>query len=1586
MGTGRVKYFNPKKGYGFIQGDDGVEYFVHKSDLDGGSGSLREMQRVQFEASRNVRGPQAKRVRAVGSRVLPRTELRVSARPTAAAPVLTFRPLAALTGSIQGTPRPSSPGAAPPQPSLGDRLSVFMGLSESQPSFALGNDLVRAQAFREATKELFLVVEGRTSRSKSPVMVDEIVRVLRERKIASSSEVENATKSLVSFLEPFFRLVEPNARPTTHAAVLDAIRQQVRTAIATVPQETGTRGSAVPPNAQQNAESAPIEQPEVHDSRIAAETPVSEPQDLAHGPGSLLDRVVDLRRSLGKAALQTVLQLFERLRNDAERFDERPLEFTASASLAHTISELEVVDEGRKRIQALLASSEDAAGLHRSSLQQAASALADCPLDRIPGALLERLATPAEAPRVAKICAGATLTADQLPAWVLIRWFDERKTTLERLDALNEVHHADVVEVVDWLEALPPDSRRLLPKCAPPPEEVPLVEYLKRELAGLLEREAEAGTRKARLAAIQPFLATEVYARFVEDRGPESEATLTRAEALVRRLEALQLLVSEPIHAVLVSAFRTWPQSEKFPQQLEEIENAAAVAGPELAREQGNVETLLRLAARLRQAETPTTARHVPTSHAGPVQKVTIVHPLSKKHGASTSAYAATSHWVQQAQQPFGLVRVPARLRFEPAMERDAEWHVDLSSDLLSSIPADWRRHVLTTFALQVRAGATYKDFAIELPISRAVADRIAAENKVFSVSVTASRGPNKATTNLSWQGLDRDPPTFQSPFPQTVSKREMESQPLGVEREFPRLAELVAQGRKSFRVHGPRRMGKTTLVKALIEHMKTVRSVELLPIVVASEHRNPAGLWDDVGRLLSQRFNRPVPQSRALVPSGDAFDAVREEAAAQGISAIYVLIDEAQALFSSSGEPHRLGEAIKARLESSWGSVQEKKATLLLGLVGQAHLPDLMGSNLVGAIGDAFTTDSIRADDLLPLLRAASKVGLQTSAEARDVLARQAGNLWILDRLLARVTGTCLEQGRSWFVDEDVEAAVVRLVAADREGTDTSLWSYVRDVLNESDDKNLWSPSETYAVAMAWAYVRAIDPKAATAPRQKRIEDLHLFIQGWSPDFEIRRQRVDEAFALLRKQRVLRHDDTFELPILERLLAARADSSDPFADDTERESLTRLGLSRVQTPAVEGAESSGGQADVYRGTYESRAVAVRKVRLENTKAEQRFLREVALLEKLKEAPGEAAISAARHVPRLVATGVDPAAHQVGLVIYEWVDGNPLSGAELKVDGALVVLLGLAKALNLLDHLGIVHRDIRPANILIRKGRSEPVLIDFGLSVAIDEISKSTSLGGVLEFIPGEVKERGSTAWTSKGDVFSAGRAIEQSLSTIAKSDRDLIQLLGEMTSVDPSIRPTPEQIIARTDHLLEDRKIQQRADEIASEFRSALAGLPTWTREAIGGAEGDFVASQNGIASPSIRLVQCAEFMENLVAAKVQRDMPETARLLRSREFSTFLRGLPEIVPLPPALRPFSTPETRATGLLRNASAHPGELGRKLDEAYRCLPRQGSAGSGERDRIRRLAEAVRVVANAVAALFSKPEIGKLVRRWVSDE
>ena len=58
---GTVKWYNLKKGYGFIKADDGEDCFVHFSALDGAM--LRENDRVSFEVVDTERGKQAQKVK-----------------------------------------------------------------------------------------------------------------------------------------------------------------------------------------------------------------------------------------------------------------------------------------------------------------------------------------------------------------------------------------------------------------------------------------------------------------------------------------------------------------------------------------------------------------------------------------------------------------------------------------------------------------------------------------------------------------------------------------------------------------------------------------------------------------------------------------------------------------------------------------------------------------------------------------------------------------------------------------------------------------------------------------------------------------------------------------------------------------------------------------------------------------------------------------------------------------------------------------------------------------------------------------------------------------------------------------------------------------------------------------------------------------------------------------------------------------------------------------------------------------------------------------------------------------------------------
>ncbi len=59
---GKIKWYNSRKGYGFIIGEDGKDVFVHQSDIPTGV-NLNEEDSVEYEIEDSDRGPKAKNIK-----------------------------------------------------------------------------------------------------------------------------------------------------------------------------------------------------------------------------------------------------------------------------------------------------------------------------------------------------------------------------------------------------------------------------------------------------------------------------------------------------------------------------------------------------------------------------------------------------------------------------------------------------------------------------------------------------------------------------------------------------------------------------------------------------------------------------------------------------------------------------------------------------------------------------------------------------------------------------------------------------------------------------------------------------------------------------------------------------------------------------------------------------------------------------------------------------------------------------------------------------------------------------------------------------------------------------------------------------------------------------------------------------------------------------------------------------------------------------------------------------------------------------------------------------------------------------------
>ena len=83
MPSGKVKWFDPAKGFGFLSQEDGPDVYVHSDALPEGVTTLKNGARVEFGIAQGRRGDQALQVRVVDA---PRRSRATSATPSARSP------------------------------------------------------------------------------------------------------------------------------------------------------------------------------------------------------------------------------------------------------------------------------------------------------------------------------------------------------------------------------------------------------------------------------------------------------------------------------------------------------------------------------------------------------------------------------------------------------------------------------------------------------------------------------------------------------------------------------------------------------------------------------------------------------------------------------------------------------------------------------------------------------------------------------------------------------------------------------------------------------------------------------------------------------------------------------------------------------------------------------------------------------------------------------------------------------------------------------------------------------------------------------------------------------------------------------------------------------------------------------------------------------------------------------------------------------------------------------------------------------------------------------------------------------------
>jgi serine/threonine-protein kinase PpkA len=258
---------------------------------------------------------------------------------------------------------------------------------------------------------------------------------------------------------------------------------------------------------------------------------------------------------------------------------------------------------------------------------------------------------------------------------------------------------------------------------------------------------------------------------------------------------------------------------------------------------------------------------------------------------------------------------------------------------------------------------------------------------------------------------------------------------------------------------------------------------------------------------------------------------------------------------------------------------------------------------------------------------------------------------------------------------------------------------------------------------------------------------------------------------------------------------------------------------------------ADGGMASVYLAVQESlqRDVALKVLAAGNEdNFRQRFLNEGRLLASLS------------HPSVITIHDIGILANGQGYIAMEYLRGGDLASRlqqPLPPAQALQLLRQLAAALSVVHRAGIVHRDVKPANILFRADDT-PVISDFGIARREQQDVKLTmdgyTVGSPAYSSPEQLHGRQVDA---RSDIYSLGVTFYQMLTGsnpyCAESFADTI-----VNHLHMEIPPLPA-ALAQWQPLLNGMLAKNAADRFAScdELIAAIDAMPRITADPLGGA-----------------------------------------------------------------------------------------------------------------------------------------------------